>query len=691
MSNPAADYPTSVHSSTDIGALANSYLGASNPTHTEVHGKLENEIVAVQTKVGTGASTPASGQFLKATGTGVSAWASLSLTDISAITATATELNYVDGVTSSIQTQLDGKVNDNGDTMTGGLNMSGATTQILFPDNSTTAGGLSFGGDITFARVNTGTLRFTAAAPILEATSTNNASGLRLNVTSAATTAFRFQYSGSALVTINPSGATLVSNGNTTVRTTNTIIPQFQVEGTDAAGSAVSITRNSADANPPAIYFGKSRSASNGGVTVTNSGDLLGTIAFMGADGSDTNSFGASITAAVDGTPGNNDMPGRLVFSTTADGAASVTERMRLDSSGQLGIGVTPTASNGYLQLPASTTLATGGIAWGTDTNLYRSAANQLQTNDALVVDSNLTVGTGSTSVGVGVRASSFNGLTVDVYSDTASAYNFFRRARGSFASPTFTTNNSFLGSFGFRGHDGSAFLNQDSARFSGFATQDVSGGTHGGALAFYTAANGTSTAVGSSERMRIENDGNVRIGSSATISSKLTFDAATTAAGGILFGADTNLYRSAADTLKTDDNLIVAAAGTAANSVASIDATQTLTNKRITKRVYAISGTTSPQTFNFDNYDEINMTAMSTDMTIANPTYTVPANGDEIVIRMKDNGTSRAITWGANFISSGIATLLAATSISKTHYVRLRYDSTAGKWVCLSSDAVGY
>jgi hypothetical protein len=43
----------------------------------------------------------------------------------------------------------------------------------------------------------------------------------------------------------------------------------------------------------------------------------------------------------VDGTPGANDMPGRLVFSTTADGASSPTERLRIDSSGRVGIGTT--------------------------------------------------------------------------------------------------------------------------------------------------------------------------------------------------------------------------------------------------------------------------------------------------------------------------------------------------------------
>ena len=49
----------------------------------------------------------------------------------------------------------------------------------------------------------------------------------------------------------------------------------------------------------------------------------------------------ARIDCRVDGTPGANDMPGRLVFSTTADGASSPTERMRITSSGQVIIGAT--------------------------------------------------------------------------------------------------------------------------------------------------------------------------------------------------------------------------------------------------------------------------------------------------------------------------------------------------------------
>ena len=75
------------------------------------------------------------------------------------------------------------------------------------------------------------------------------------------------------------------------------------------------------------------------GNTVVQSGDQIGGIYFQGADGTDVNSTAAQIAAVVDGTPGSNDMPGRLMFSTTKDGSSSPTERMRINSSGDVGIG----------------------------------------------------------------------------------------------------------------------------------------------------------------------------------------------------------------------------------------------------------------------------------------------------------------------------------------------------------------
>lgn len=85
----------------------------------------------------------------------------------------------------------------------------------------------------------------------------------------------------------------------------------------------------------PDVEFFKGRGGSASVRGIVQNGDQLGIIAFSGDDGTNGSVPGASIQAAVDGTPGANDMPGRLVFSTTADGASSPTERMRIDAIGR--------------------------------------------------------------------------------------------------------------------------------------------------------------------------------------------------------------------------------------------------------------------------------------------------------------------------------------------------------------------
>ena len=142
--------------------------------------------------------------------------------------------------------------------------------------------------------------------------------------------------SHSEKVRIDSSGRLLV--GTSTARTNfNTGAEQshIQLEGTTFNTTNLSIVRNSANDGTAALTLGKSRSATVNGNTVVVSGDPLGFINFEGADG--TNMVrGASIAAQVDGTPGANDMPGRLVFSTCGDGSASPTERMRISSDGTI-------------------------------------------------------------------------------------------------------------------------------------------------------------------------------------------------------------------------------------------------------------------------------------------------------------------------------------------------------------------
>lgn len=93
------------------------------------------------------------------------------------------------------------------------------------------------------------------------------------------------------------------------------------------------VTRNkTADANAAYYVFDKDRNGA-----AIQSGDVLGNVVFRGYDG--TNYLqGASINAAVDGTPGTNDIPTKLVFATTADGASSPTERMSISNGGTVSL-----------------------------------------------------------------------------------------------------------------------------------------------------------------------------------------------------------------------------------------------------------------------------------------------------------------------------------------------------------------
>jgi hypothetical protein len=74
-------------------------------------------------------------------------------------------------------------------------------------------------------------------------------------------------------------------------------------------------------------------------------GDITGLITFAGYDGTTAGAIlTATIRSDVDGTPSVGDMPGRLLFFTTANGASSSTERMRIDSAGNVGVAATASA-----------------------------------------------------------------------------------------------------------------------------------------------------------------------------------------------------------------------------------------------------------------------------------------------------------------------------------------------------------
>ena len=162
---------------------------------------------------------------------------------------------------------------------------------------------------------------------------------------------------------IDSSGRVLIGHTTSTPMDNDANNPIFAVEGT-GNGARIAVRSDDTTAgNGAFIYLTRTRGTSAGSKTTVQSGDSLGGFIFMGADGThDTRA--AIIQAECDGTPGNDDMPGRLVFMTTPDGGINSSERMRIDSSGNTHFGGTGTLNDSNV---VSIIPADGRISFGMD------------------------------------------------------------------------------------------------------------------------------------------------------------------------------------------------------------------------------------------------------------------------------------------------------------------------------------
>ena len=158
---------------------------------------------------------------------------------------------------------------------------------------------------------------------------------------------------------IDGNGRLLVSrSGLTASKNVGTKTGEIQVAagGNNAAITLINFENSAAS---PYLMLGKSRAGNTTGNTIVQADDRLGEIAFCGADGNDIDSFGAAIKAWVDGTPGNNNMPGRLVFYTTQSGQTA-SERLKITSTGIIvtGNGTAPNSTDtGSIFMPGGADL----------------------------------------------------------------------------------------------------------------------------------------------------------------------------------------------------------------------------------------------------------------------------------------------------------------------------------------------
>lgn len=123
----------------------------------------------------------------------------------------------------------------------------------------------------------------------------------------------------------------------------------------------------------------------------------------------------------------------------------------------------------------------------------------------------------------------------------------------------------------------------------------------------------------------------------------------------------------------------------TATDTLVGRATTDTITNKRITSRVQSVSdaATITP---NADSDDCVDITAIAQAFTIANPSGT-PTNFQKLIIRIKDNGTARAITFGSGYVAGGTS-LPTTTILSKILNLGFIYNTanSLNKWQLVAS-----
>jgi hypothetical protein len=394
----------------------------------------------------------------------------------------------------------------------GTLQADGASSRLVFGTNSTERLRIDSSGNVGIGTTSpTTTLDVngdvTITDKIIHAGDTNTA--IRFPAADTVTV----ETSGAERVRVDSVGRLLV--GTSTARQSRTgttsFLTQLQIE-TSGSDPGIAISRFINTGSPSYLCLQKGRGSIASPATVI-ADDLTGRIIFSGWDGSNfTNT--ALIESEVDGTPGANDMPGRLIFYTTPAGSAVPTERLRIKSDGE-----------SYFQADNTTSAVT---------------INQIGTGNALVVEdttnpdaSPFVIDQNGRTVQGHTVALSLNGTggapTCQLHAPTSTLFAgacysavswsngtvspgiFLAKARaGAVGTYTAVPNNQNLGEIRFAGADGSQFQLAASIRVEADGTPST--GIVPGRILFQTAnSSGTLT-----EAMRVNSGQELLIGYTA-------------------------------------------------------------------------------------------------------------------------------------------------------------------------------
>ena len=152
-----------------------------------------------------------------------------------------------------------------------------------------------------------------------------------------------------------------------------------------------------------------------------------------------------------------------------------------------------------------------------------------------------------------------------------------------------------------------------------------------------------------------------------------------------IVYNTTTSLWENNTVSLTAGVNgtLPIANGGTGATtlagaSIATYSGAETLTNKRIDPRVSS-SASASSVTPDISAYDVYAFTALAATLGINAPIGT-PVDGDKLIFRILDNGTTRTLNWNGTYTAIGV-TLPTATTANKTSYIGCIYNANNTRW----------
>lgn len=264
--------------------------------------------------------------------------------------------------------------------------------------------------------------------------------------------------------------------GSTTIQVTTAQANEFQVLGTAAADSSMTLGCFAASASvASALTFVKSRNATIGSNTIHVDGDVLGSIIWHVADGSDFVSVAASIVAKIDDASVLQDHTGgEILFNVTADGAATVTQCARISSAGDFRI------ADGR------------GLIVGSDTaQITAEVTNEVQILGTTTADASLLIG-------AFVGAASINPPQI-----------MFVKSRAAIGTSTIHVDGDELGEIVWNVGDGNDFVSRCAQIHAEVDDASVLENHTGGALVFSTTADAAATVT---ENMRIAKDGTISI-----------------------------------------------------------------------------------------------------------------------------------------------------------------------------------